>query len=105
MCVQVPVEVTGEGVPLMVALAEPPPHRVVAFGAVARGASATRTVKVRSLAGVLSLSSAAPLNTCRAFCARIISVHLLKSVDADMLCTSWSLLRTVSLHTSKHGNV
>ena len=40
------MEVLGEGVPLQVALVEPPPHRVVAFGPVARGGSATRTLKV-----------------------------------------------------------
>ena len=43
---QIPVEVLGEGVPLHVALVEPPPHRVVAFGPVARGGSATQTLKV-----------------------------------------------------------
>lgn len=43
---QVPVDVLGEGVVLQVALVEPPPHRMVAFGPVARGGSATRTLKV-----------------------------------------------------------
>ena len=92
---QIPVEVLGEGVPLQVALVEPPPHRVVAFGPVARGGSATRTLKV-----LLVTDS---LQTGRCKCYEVLLCRFATICTKSSKCVS--LLQVHAFNSSSHLGV